>query len=495
MLLDPETLALVPGVERLLGPARAQDGALLVPRRDEHAGLRDRRTRRLAELRRLRRGRADAAAAAKVWPSPRLARIRSRTRRSRRSCRSRATSTMLEERTGRRGGSSSAALHVHVGMAELRALPRRARSDPAVAAGRAGALAQLAVSAAQGAGCRLSGRAGRLLELPRAGRRRLSPTRESVGAGDRGHRRLHEDLVGPRPHPAPGHARDPDRGPADRRLPVGRARSARAGALRRGRAAATPGDRDDYLDWRELAARGVAPVEELLRVVEPASRELGTWELVELLRERPRPIVSSRWVSRRGCRRSRPTSSRARLSRPWDDPVGAVRALARGRRLGRRSGARLSWSCSASPRVPRSSWAAGLGRSSPGPCARAGDRAHSGGLALGPRGLVRGARSRTASHSRPSTRVSGLAFAGVDLAPQTAVVLLRESTLAVCSRDSAASTELGRRVRLRSGRLPRECRPSAVRFCAFAARAGCLSRRGFGSWRWGGGTALPGPRG
>ena len=41
MLLDPETLALAAGVERLLPAGGAEDGALLLPRRDEHAGLRD----------------------------------------------------------------------------------------------------------------------------------------------------------------------------------------------------------------------------------------------------------------------------------------------------------------------------------------------------------------------------------------------------------------------------------------------------------------------
>ena len=38
---------------------------------------------------------------------------------------------------------------------------------------------------------------------------------------------------------------------------------------------------------RRAAAAGRAPVGELLALVEPAARELGTWELVELLREPP----------------------------------------------------------------------------------------------------------------------------------------------------------------------------------------------------------------
>ncbi len=51
------------------------------------------------------------------------------------------------------------------------------------------------------------------------------------------------------------------------------------------------------------------------------------------------------------------------------------------------------------------------------------------------------------------------AFAGVDLPPSTAVVLLRETTLAGVFAGLGGIEDLGRWVRLRSGRLPRECLP------------------------------------
>jgi hypothetical protein len=49
----------------------------------------------------------------------------------------------------------------------------------------------------------------------------------------------------------------------------------------------SPADREEYLRARALAARGEGPVEELLALVEPAARELGTWSLVESLKDRP----------------------------------------------------------------------------------------------------------------------------------------------------------------------------------------------------------------
>jgi carboxylate-amine ligase len=133
----------------------------------------------------------------------------------------------------------------------------------------------------------LSGRAGRLLELPRAGLPPPLPDRESwerVVAPIGDYTRIWWDL---RPHPRLGTL---EIRIADQQTAVHR--SAALAALLQALCVAaeppaTPSDRDDYLQWRELAARGVAPAEELLRVVEPASRELGTWELVELLRERP----------------------------------------------------------------------------------------------------------------------------------------------------------------------------------------------------------------
>ena len=55
-------------------------------------------------------------------------------------------------------------------------------------------------------------------------------------------------------------------------------------------AAAEPGHRDGREGFREAraaAAAGRVPAGELLALVEPAARRLGSWELVELLREPP----------------------------------------------------------------------------------------------------------------------------------------------------------------------------------------------------------------
>jgi hypothetical protein len=45
-----------------------------------------------------------------------------------------------------------------------------------------------------------------------------------------------------------------------------------------------PGSQAQYFADRAAAAAGIAPVDELLALVEPAARDLGTWELVEELR-------------------------------------------------------------------------------------------------------------------------------------------------------------------------------------------------------------------
>ena len=45
-----------------------------------------------------------------------------------------------------------------------------------------------------------------------------------------------------------------------------------------------------YLEQRAAAARGVAPTDELLALVEPAARELGSWELVAELRGPPEAL-------------------------------------------------------------------------------------------------------------------------------------------------------------------------------------------------------------
>ena len=58
-----------------------------------------------------------------------------------------------------------------------------------------------------------------------------------------------------------------------------------------------PGEGDDPeeldpepLEQRAAAARGVAPTDKLLELVEPAARQLGSWELVAKLRGPPEAL-------------------------------------------------------------------------------------------------------------------------------------------------------------------------------------------------------------
>ena len=48
-----------------------------------------------------------------------------------------------------------------------------------------------------------------------------------------------------------------------------------------------PLSRNLYLAQRAAAARGLAPTDELLELIEPAARELGSWNLVAVLRGPP----------------------------------------------------------------------------------------------------------------------------------------------------------------------------------------------------------------
>jgi hypothetical protein len=50
---------------------------------------------------------------------------------------------------------------------------------------------------------------------------------------------------------------------------------------------AGPLDRGEFLELRAAAARGEGATDDLLALVEPAARRLGSWELVERLREPP----------------------------------------------------------------------------------------------------------------------------------------------------------------------------------------------------------------
>lgn len=283
MLLHPETLALHGGVERLLGPPglKTELFSCLV---ETNTRVCETAHEALAELLRLRgvvreaarrEGLLVAATAAHPFSQPEEQEIVQEPR----------YLAMLAERPQARR-QLVCGVHVHVGMESfdrcLATLEAILPWLPAVLA--------LSVNSPYlrppepGV---LSGRAGRLLELPRSGPPPPLPDPETweravARVGD--YTRIWWDL---RPHPRFGtlEIRMPDQQTSVRRT------GALAALLQALCLAAVPPpaplDRDAYLLGRAAAARGEAPREELLALVRPAARELGTWELVEVLREPP----------------------------------------------------------------------------------------------------------------------------------------------------------------------------------------------------------------
>ena len=167
---------------------------------------------------------------------------------------------------------------------ELRRVPADARGDRSLAAQpssrsrstrrtfRARRRARSRLERHGWASCRGAGRSRRPSHRPRTGR----PHR-----GDR--KGLHAQLVGCAASSTARHARGADRRPADERRALRGAGRAGPGALRGASRRSSP--RASYSEERAAAARGSAPTERLLALVEPAARELGTSELVETLRE------------------------------------------------------------------------------------------------------------------------------------------------------------------------------------------------------------------
>jgi glutamate---cysteine ligase / carboxylate-amine ligase len=282
-LVDPETFAASPGVERLLGPPglKTELFSCLVEINTPVCGSAD---EVLAELTRLRgvvraaaerEGLAFAATASHPFAVPEQQEIVAEPR----------YLALLEERPAARR-QLVCGLHVHVGMESfgrcLETLEFVLPWLPAV----------LAVSlnspylAGEDHGL-LSARAGLLLELPRAGPPPLlgrgEGWLEAVERAGGDYTRIWWDV---RPHPRLGtlEVRMADQ-PTDVR------RSAAVAALVQALCASVvpvePADRGAYVEARANAASGRAPVEELLELVEPAARRLGTWELVELLRTPP----------------------------------------------------------------------------------------------------------------------------------------------------------------------------------------------------------------
>jgi glutamate---cysteine ligase / carboxylate-amine ligase len=283
LLLDPDTLAAAPGVERLLGPPglKTELFSCLV---ETNTPICESPAEVLAELVRLRgvvrdaaeiEGLVVAATGSHPFSAPEEQEIVAEPR----------YLALLEERPAARR-QLVCGLHVHVGMksfgACLDTLEFVLPWLPAV----------LAVSlnspylAGEDTGL-LSARAGRLLELPRAGPPPLlgrgEGWAEAVERAGGDYTKIWWDV---RPHPRFGtlEVRMPDQ-------PTGVERSAAIAALVQALCASAepvePADRGAFLEARADAASGRAPVAELLALVEPAARELGTWELVETLRAPP----------------------------------------------------------------------------------------------------------------------------------------------------------------------------------------------------------------
>ena len=280
MLLDPETFALTPGVERLLGPPGLKT-ELFSCFVETNTPVCETAFEALAELERLRtvvgvaaarEGLAYAATGAHPFSQPEEQEIVQEPR----------YLTLLSERPAARR-QLVCGLHVHVGMDSFdRCLATLEAILPWLPAVLALSLNSPFLEPVEDGV--LSGRAARLLELPRAGPPPALAGRASwkqvVAASGVDYTKIWWDL---RPHPRLGTL---EIRMADQQTHVRRSAAFVALLQALCRAAdqpAQPLDRDEYLHARALASRGVAPTDALLALVEPAARELGTWELVEVL--------------------------------------------------------------------------------------------------------------------------------------------------------------------------------------------------------------------
>jgi glutamate---cysteine ligase / carboxylate-amine ligase len=279
MLLDPETLALTGAVERLLGP----DGLkteLFACFLETNTPVCATAHEALGELERLRAVAREAAAREGVLVVATAAHPFSQPGEQEIVPEDRYLAMLAERPKARR--QLVCGLHIHVGMASFeQCLAVQEAILPWLPAVLALSVNSPYLEPVEPGV--LSGRAARLLELPRAGPPPPMPDREAwerVVAPIGDYTRIWWDV---RAHPRLGtlEIRIADQ-PTDVR------RSAAFAALLQALCVAAepraePADRDEYLRARALAARGEGPVEELLTLVEPAVRELGTWELVEQL--------------------------------------------------------------------------------------------------------------------------------------------------------------------------------------------------------------------
>ena len=230
MLLDPETYAAAPGVERLLGPPglKTELFSCLV---ETNTAVCETAAEALAELRRLREVVRDSAAREGLVVAATGSHPFSRPE-EQEIVREPRYLALLEERPAARS-QLVCGLHVHVGMTSfarcLETLEFVLPWLPAVLA--------VSLNSPYLAG-ENSGRAvGARRPAPRAaaGGRAAAPGAGGLDGGGRaGRRRLHADLVGRAPASPARDARGADAGPADERPAIGCARRARAGAVRLG---------------------------------------------------------------------------------------------------------------------------------------------------------------------------------------------------------------------------------------------------------------------
>jgi carboxylate-amine ligase len=278
MLLDAETLALAPGVERLLGPEglKTELFSCLV---ETNTPVCDSAAEALAELVRLRTVVREAAASEGLAVAAAGSHPFSRAEDQEIVAEPRYLK-MLDELGPKLSRQLVCGLHVHVGMesfdACLRTLAAIVPWLPAILALSLNSPYML--GAETGA---LSSRAARLGELPRGAQPPPFASPEEweayISATGEDYTRSWWDA---RPHPRLGtlEVRIPDQ-PTD----VGRS-AALAALVQALCAAAPPADPPGaYLAQRAAAAQGDAPTGELLTLVEPAARELGTWDVVQTL--------------------------------------------------------------------------------------------------------------------------------------------------------------------------------------------------------------------
>jgi carboxylate-amine ligase len=285
MLVDAETLALAPGVERLLGPEgwKTELFSCLI---ETNTPVCDSPAAALGELVRLRREVREAAAreglavaAAGTHPFSRAE--------GQPIVQEPRYLKMIAELGSQVQRQLVCGLHVHVGMASfeecLRTLAAILPWLPSVLA--------LSVNSPYAAGKEtgvLSARAARLLELPRGGPPPAMATEQEweqrIEATGEDYTRSWWDA---RPHPRLGtlEIRIADQ-------PTSVERAAALVALVQALCAEPPEERPagDYLAQRAAAAEGSAHSARLLELVAPAARTLGTSELVDRLRDPPEAL-------------------------------------------------------------------------------------------------------------------------------------------------------------------------------------------------------------